>query len=53
MIEDKDCQIAWLTKSYDTLAEEVMKWEEWKASSQDRHQKGRTKVAAKKSTKPS
>ena len=44
MVADKDKQIAWLSKSCDALADEVRRWEEWKASSQDRHAKGKAKA---------
>ena len=43
MVADKDKQIAWLSKSCDALADEVRRWEEWKASSEARHAKGREK----------
>ena len=50
MVADKDKQIAWLSKSCDALADEIRRWEEWKASSEARHAKGREKT--KNPTKP-
>ena len=50
MVADKDKQIAWLSKSCDALADEITRWEEWKASSEARHAKGREKT--KNPTKP-
>jgi len=44
MVADKDKQIAWLSKSCDALADEIKRWEEWKASSEERHEKGRKKT---------
>ena len=44
MVADKDKQIAWLSKSCDALADEVRRWEEWKASSKERHTKGKAKA---------
>jgi len=41
---DKDRQIAWLAQSCDTLADEVRRWEAWKASSELRHARGREKT---------
>ena len=50
IVADKDKQIAWLSKSCDALADEITRWEEWKASSESRHAKGREKT--KNPTKP-
>ena len=50
MVADKDKQIDWLSKSCDALADEIRRWEEWKASSEARHTKGREKT--KNPTKP-
>ena len=50
IVADKDKQIAWLSKSCDALADEITRWEEWKASSEARHLKGREKT--KNPTKP-
>ena len=50
MVADKDKQNAWLSKSCDALADEITRWEEWKASSEARHAKGREKT--KNPTKP-
>ena len=50
MVTDKDKQIVWLSKSCDALADEVRRWEEWKASSEARYTKGREKN--KNPTKP-
>ena len=50
MVADKDKQIAWLSQSCDALADEITRWEEWKASSESRHAKGREKT--KNPTKP-
>ena len=50
MVADKDKQIAWLSQSCDALADEITRWEEWKASSEARHTKGREKT--KNPTKP-
>ena len=44
MVADKDKQIAWLSESCDALADEIRRWEEWKASSEARHTKGREKT---------
>ena len=44
MVADKDKQIAWLSESCDALADEITRWEEWKASSEGRHTKGREKT---------
>ena len=44
MVADKDKQIDWLSKSCDALADEIRRWEEWKASSEARHTKGREKT---------
>ena len=44
MVADKDKQIDWLSKSCDVLADEIRRWEEWKASSEARHTKGREKT---------
>ena len=44
MVADKDKQIAWLSQSCDALADEITRWEEWKASSEARHLKGREKT---------
>ena len=44
MVADKDKQIDWLSKSCDALADEIRRWEEWKASSESRHAKGREKT---------
>ena len=50
LIADKVKQIDWLSKSCDALADEIRRWEEWKASSEARHTKGREKT--KNPTKP-
>ena len=50
MVADKDKQVAWLSQSCDALADEITRWEEWKASSEARHLKGREKT--KNPTKP-
>ena len=61
MVADKGKQIDWLSQSCDALADEVRRLEaqvgmlkaqndQWKASSQDRHAKGREKT--KNPTKP-
>ena len=50
LVADKDKQIDWLSKSCDALADEIRRWEEWKASSEARHTKGREKT--KNPTKP-
>jgi len=50
LIADKVKQIDWLSKSCDALADEITRWEEWKASSEARHAKGREKT--KNPTKP-
>ena len=50
LIADKVKQIVWLSKSCDALADEITRWEEWKASSETRHAKGREKT--KNPTKP-
>ena len=61
MVADKGKQIDWLSQSCDALADEVRRLEaqvgmlkaqndQWKASSQERHPKGREKT--KKTTKP-
>ena len=50
MVADKDKQIAWLSQSCDALADEITRWEEWKASSEARHAKDRDKT--KNPTKP-
>ena len=44
MVADKDKQIDWLSKSCDALADEIRRWEEWKASSKERHTKGKAKA---------
>ena len=43
IVADKDKQIAWLSKSCDALGDKIKKWEEWKATSEARHTKGREK----------
>ena len=61
MVADKDKQIAWLSQSCDALADEVRRLEtqigmlkaqndQWQASSQDRHAKGREKAKKHKKT---
>ena len=50
IIELLEQQIAWLSESCDALADEIRRWEEWKASSESRHAKGRKKT--KNPTKP-
>ena len=50
MVADKGKKIDWLSESCDALADEIRRWEEWKASSEARHAKGCEKT--KNPTKP-